>query len=362
MLKIALISNKFPPYPCGVGDYAYNLANSLATYEDNEVYIITPHWEEQTKKTFLRGLLKFSTWGITSTFRIIKSLKKQKIQITHIQNTSTKNIYYYIIPLFIRLLTKAKVIITIHEHTTKTKVGKLANLLSMFFCHHIIVQEKEYIPIFKSIFFLKKKEITFVSTPSNIPKSTLQQKDEEIKALRAKYMKNHQLLITYFGFLVEHKGVSDIFEVCEPTRDFILIISNFETFASPYSENIKNIINSPKWLNSSFCTGFIPAEAVADLLHVSDICIFPFKDGKKNRNASFSAAQLQGTYCITTHESLRGYQSDEHTYYASTNNIDELKKGIIFYLQQQLGKKYTEGDDNWYKLAASHKKIYQYYE
>jgi len=360
MLKIAFISNTFPPYPCGVGDYTFNLINALLKKENVVIDIYTPNFINNLPNPLLKTPINFSKWKLKSIFQMINILKKENTHIVHIQNTSTRNIFYYLIPLFLRVFSKTTIIITIHEHNTKTILGKIANIVSLLFSDHFVIQEREYADTFRSYFFLKHKKITFMPTPSNIPQSKLSEK--EAQKLRVTYTKKHEVIIAYFGFLVEHKGVLKIFEACDPSRDFILLISNFETFASEYSEKVRLTISSEKWRDSSFCTGFISAEQVADLLFIADICIFPFTDGKKSRNASFSAARLQGTFCITTHERIRGYEKSEHTYYTSTtDNIEEIKAGIDFYLKECKGKKVVNDNITWDMLANKYCEIYTLY-
>jgi len=362
MFKVALISNKFPPYPCGVGDYTFNLATALSKKENMAVSIFMPDFQKIPYNASSQSSKKTSSWGLKSIFKMINIIKKENINIIHIQNASTKNIFYYLIPIFIKLFIKSTIIVvTIHEHNAKTILGRVANIISLFFCNYIIVQEKEFINAFKKNFFLQNKEMALMETPSNIPKSLLSQ-DEAIK-LRANYTQKHELIIAYFGFLTEHKGVLKIFEACEPDRDFVILISNFEIFPSEYSEKVREALISKEWVNNSLCTGFIPAEQAADLLSIADICIFPFTDGKKSRNGSFSAARLQGTFCITTHEKKRGYIKVENTYYTSTtDNIDEIKAGIAFYLKGYKGKKIIGNNTTWESLAIKHCKVYEQYE
>jgi len=354
-IKIALLSNSFPPEICGIGDYTFFLFKSL-TKNNQDVSVIFPHKDNNLKKVEYESLpFELKSWSIRNIYRTINILKKQNYDVIHIQNTNIKKISYYLIPILARILSRLCVVVTIHEHSHKSLIGKLANIISIVAAHHIIVCEQAYKRSLS--FFMSSKRITFLPVPPNIPKSQLSESDALL--LKHNYAKG-KLLIGYFGFLVEHKGVKEIFKVCNPTEHFVLLISNFEKFRSKYSEEIKEIIESQEWRDSAYCTGFLPAEQVADLLYASDICIFPFKNGSGDRNASLSAARLQGTYCIVSHMTKRGYFQEENCYYTAPEDIEAMRKGILFYKEYTNKKSNKPTVNDWEYITAEHIKIYNF--
>jgi glycosyltransferase involved in cell wall biosynthesis len=353
-MKILLITNEYPPDVCGIGDYTKNLCENLLDLE-HEICIITKSKVLNQHNSNL-ALNTISNWSISDFGTIKKIIKKHNPDIIHIQFPNIKSIGYYLLPMLLKLSgVGKKTIITIHEHTYKTIVGKLANIVAVLFSTAIIITENGYKKTFKWF----NKNIFTLPVLSNIPKSTLNA-DEQIK-LREKLGIQNKKLVSYFGFIVDHKGVDLLFEVCNPQEHFILLIGDIKRFYSHYSQKIEASINSEKWKNASLLTGFVPEQEVANLLYASDVCLFPFKNGAGERNASLNAAILQGTFTITTHQHKRGYESEQNLFYTAIDDIGAMQTALKNSNQYVDAKKQMNNENPWKKIALAHIDIYKKY-
>jgi len=136
-----------------------------------------------------------------------------------------------------------------------------------------------------------------------------------------------------------------------------LVICGAIPNAGGYQEKIYEKSASSPWIDKVLITGEVPADEVAKLLAISDAVILPFKNGAGPWNTSIHAAQLQGTFVLTTSNTISGYDENSNTYYASVGNVAEMKSA----LNRLSGKKSARHEDielTWGSIAQKHLDLY----
>ena len=80
------MTGSFPPMKCGVGDYSYNLAKSLAACAEIQIGVLTSVFD--SNESGWEGLEVFpimKSWGLAETLRVIKIIRYWLPDILHIQ-------------------------------------------------------------------------------------------------------------------------------------------------------------------------------------------------------------------------------------------------------------------------------------
>ena len=124
-MKILLISPSYPPVVCGVGDYASNLAYSLKE-SSIEVEVCSSSSDSE---------LVLESWSVLSLSRIVRFVKASKADIVHFQHPTsiTPSVgFQLLLPIAIRLLTKASCVITVHEY--EQRYSWLSRLRTRLLC------------------------------------------------------------------------------------------------------------------------------------------------------------------------------------------------------------------------------------
>jgi glycosyltransferase involved in cell wall biosynthesis len=202
---------------------------------------------------------------------------------------------------------------------------------------------------------LKNKVIRFIRNASSIPRASLS--IDQAKKLKEHYLKGQKRLITFFGFIYPAKGVELLFDIADPLKDQI-IICGANPEMGEYQKSVYVKSNCLPWTGKVSITGELPGEEVAKLLAVSDAVILPFKSGGGDWNTSIHSAQAQGTFVITTSNSASGYDKLTNTYYASIDDVKEMKNA----LEKYCGKKnieYGDIDATWRSISNEHLDLYR---
>lgn len=351
-MKLLFITDTFPPAVCGIGDYTYRLTNEIYKL-NNDISVLTKIENENHAAPFkVHNTVK--SWSPLNFSKIKKHIIELNPDAIHIQYPNIKSIGYYLLPFLIKVMAKyrGKLVISIHEHTHKTFIGKLANLTAVLFANVVIISEEQYQKSFRYF----NSNIQSLRVLSNIPKASLTNTEKQF--VKQKLNLGNKKLVSYFGFIVDHKGVDLLFEVCNPDEHYVLLIGDTTKFQSDYSKKIEKTLLTERWKNSAKATGFISENDVANFLAVSDVCLFPFKKGVGERNASFNAALIQNTFIITTHSKKEGYDSENNVFYTKIDDVKKMQEALRDFENYSPSKNNIALTNSWSDLAKKHLAFY----
>lgn len=353
-MKIMLITGSYPPMKCGVGSYTQRLALALAQDRNVEVFVLTD--ERGGNATESYGVKIFPViraWGVFELIRIAKYVKQLNPDVVHIQYPTQgyRGWSPALLPLLIFFLRKPCVQ-TWHESSGSV----LWNLLLLVKLDRLITVRTDLISKLPRVvqLLVKKKDLILIPTTSLLPISKLTKDD--IVQIRRQYVSDNEILLCFYGFIAPLKGLEMLLDIVSKMRVKLLILSDL----SPEDSYHKFLLDKIVVLEIEDCVkvvGFLPDEKLASILAVSDVAIFPFKEGAESWNTSINGASSQGVFVLTTSRSYGGYNKDKNVYFAKPGNVEEMIMAIKKYAGKRSGVRPSASE--WKKIADQHINIYK---
>lgn len=340
--------------PCGIGDYTSALAAAFAE-QNISVGLFTSTTANPAKDCGFKLFPIVEHWDRSALPALEQTMRTWSPDIVHFQYP-TQGYGIGWAPSFIpRTAARAgaKVVRTWHELPVPRGVPRFF-LQSLGGGPIIVVRPNFYLDMAAPLrLALSRDRFTFIASASPIPRSGLnaQQRADKNAELRG----GAKRLIVYFGFIYPHKGVDQLFSICDPAIDRLVISGKLDD-GDEYHARIRSLAVSPEWNHKVKLTGFLPDKEIADLLAVADAVILPFAGGGGEWNTSLLSAQKQGTFVITTSATRRGYHAGENTFYAAPGDISAMREA----LQLHSGKKIDRSvEDEWDWIAREHIAVYE---
>jgi hypothetical protein len=175
--------------------------------------------------------------------------------------------------------------------------------------------------------------------------------DVQREAMRRQLAHGAERLVGYFGFAYPHKRIELLFELCDPTRTRLLLVTKLSP-ADPYHAQLMRLAAQPKWSGRVTITGFLGPESVADHLAACDNVLLPFASGGGPWNSSLHAVRTQGTHVIVTSPDRRGYVAEENTTYCAPDDLTALRAALTAGEHEHRSPKATTV--TWDLLARAH--------
>lgn len=359
-MRVLLIAGSYPPMKCGVGDYSYNLANSLAFHPEIQVGVLTSFCAGQVNKpTGIEIFPVMRKWGLSEISKFKEIIRSWSPDIVHIQYPTQgygSGLLPWLLPM-ICFLMKKKIVQTWHEGFSRRNVLKLF-LISIIPGKLVVVrpQYKERIlnPIFR--WALWRKNPLFIRNASSVPCVELNEQKKEV--LKRLYLKKQKRLVVFFGFVYPHKGVELLFQIADTNVDQIVIAGEIDKKGNYYREIIK-LFSSELWQDKVTVTGFLPKIDAAELLAVADAVIFPFRDGGGEWNTSIHGAVLNRAFVITTSRTQSGYDKKRNIYFAKVDDVQQMRSALAAYAGTRREYDVDIDKDEWLKIASEHYSLYK---
>ena len=347
---------------CGVGDYTERLAHALADQGGAELRVLTslaqgplagdPSWLHRV----------MPSWRIAALPHFFSVYRAFRPDIVHVQfPTQGYRVATgpTLIPLLTRWLLGVSVVETWHEYPprgwTKTAVAMWGMAIA---ASAVIFVRPEYPEHVDGMLarMLGKAPFAFIPNASVIPVVALTSVEQA--DLRNEIGCGDRQLVSYFGFAHPHKGIEQLFEIADPQRHHLLLISELSP-TDPYHKRLLSLAGSERWRGKATITGFVEAEGVARLLAASDAAIFPFDNGGGSWNSSLHAATSQGVFSIVTSREWSGYIADQNVYYAIPSAVDEMRGALDRYAGTRTHGNVAAAPDQWSTIAAAHIELYR---
>ncbi|MBU3103155.1 glycosyltransferase [Clostridium gasigenes] len=362
-MKICFIVGAFPNMKCGVGDYTNIIAKELVA-KGNDVSIITSKSAKKEKYENFHVFNIMDSWNFKEKESILKILREVQPDVVHIQYPSDmygKSLFINLLPSMIKKEVQCKIVETVHEYLNYTTKGKIRNLINYYYADQIIVVEKQYIERIKGFIPIisKKLNVKYIPISSNIPKSNIT--EEGIQNIKKELGIENNIVISYFGFVNELKGIETLIqavkELVKTKYNIKLMILSELSKENNYQKEILNMIEHLGIEDNIIVTGFIESsEKVADYIKLSNLSVLPFIDGVSERNGSFLAAYNQGTPIVTTADSKKDSQG---VYYVKPMDVNGTVNKIIDCLEKNMNLEFNREVLNWDDIVKAHLDIYK---
>lgn len=355
-MKVLLVTGSYPPMKCGVGDYTSSLAGALAALPEVGVTVLTTRSEAgATPGQGVDVQRTLKSWNIgewRTVYRAVRDLRPDVVHVQYPTQGYANGFLPFVVPL-ISWLLGSKVIQTWHE-------GCLLRRLPHLFFQAIvpgglIVVRPNYRESLRPVFrwALWNKSFRFIGNAAIVPQAKLS--DDERKALRERYLQGQRRLIVFFGFVLPAKGVELLFDIADPKTDQLVIAGHLIDADSERKIRLRQADSA--WIGRSTITGSLEAGAAAALMAVADAVVLPFRQGGGEWNSSIHAAELQGTFVLTTSKTVNGYQAESNAYFARIDDVQEMKAA----LQAHAGTRRPVGSEpyGWSQIARDHMLSYR---
>jgi glycosyltransferase involved in cell wall biosynthesis len=359
-LRVLLVSGSYPPMRCGVGDYTERLAVALRGQPGVEVQVVTSTESGAAAgdQPWVRPAMP--SWRLVALADFATVLGQFRPDIVHIQYP-TQGYRVASGPVaipFVARLRGAAVVVTWHEYPPQKFSREMMAMCIMAAAAQAVVYVRpDYGDRIRGALAhaLGDAPLRFIPNASVIPAVTLSEADR--RNVRAALGCNEEKLVAFFGFAYPHKGVHLLFEIADPKKHRLLLISELAE-ADEYHRTVQRLASSERWRGRVVVTGFAPPEDVARLLAAADAAVFPFAGGGGMWNSSLHAATSQGTFTIATSVAQRGYFEEQNTYYAEPGAVDEMRTA----LERHAGRRMPSGGNAalaWRDIAREHAALYR---
>lgn len=350
-MRILNITGAYPPMQCGVGDYTARLVKELEKIPGVTSGVLTSVEAANSPCRPDAFFPLISSWGFKALPTVIESFRHFRPDIVHLQYPASFGRVF--MPNFLPLVCRAfgiTVVQTWHEHPIYSQI---INALPK---DALVVVEPDYPeayrPPYRSI--VRHKTCVHIQIGSNIPRASLAPGQRQ--RIRETYESQDKRLLVYFGFASDRKGLDLLFKVADPHSDRIVLICDLNR-TDPYHASILSLSDSDLWRGKCFVTGYLADNDAASILDAADAAVFPFVDGSTPRNGSILAARLQRTFVVSTHKTLRGYNSPDHTFYTAPGDVAAIRQALDCYA----GKRFNgvPSVTGWSEIAARHCELYE---
>lgn len=361
---------------CGVGDYTCCLSSQLKTYSELSLRIITSQYEPLQAIAGVRIEPKLEGWNFRAMASLAKLLRKDPVDILHLQypTQAYKNkLAINFFPFFLKFYRiSTPFLVTLHDVETAHPLNKLRIVPFLLSAGKVILtveEEKQYIE--KRLPFLRSK-LCVINLGSNIQPYTMsEQTREEIRTSLG--VARDEILISHFGYILRKKKLEVLFYALrrllnEGYKIKLILVSAFSPEKDRYHKTLEAVVAKFKLDKNVIWAGYCAEEKVSKYLFCSDINTQIYPDGASFHRGSFLAALSHGLAIVGTKVNAlpEGLREGENILTFSPGDIQGLTKAIRALaesgnLRKELGKNalVLSKKFSWEQVAEKHFRLYQ---
>ncbi len=359
-MRLLMITGTFPPLQDGVGGYTETLVTALSRQPGVEVGVLTD------RAVSVRGpgdpfrlFPVIDEWRAAEFSKVASVVREFRPDLVHIQypTLTYRNWLPWLLPLRLQWLG-LPVVQTWHERKVAHGWARVALAAAR---GGIIVVRPGYLAQlpWRRRAMLRHRQFEYIPNASTIPKAVFAPGERE--ALRASLAPREEALVVYFGFIFEHKGIDDLLEAMDFSRQHLVLVGPSLSSDRYQGELLERVAREPL-AGHVTVLGYLPAEKVAQVLAVADAVALPFRLGGGIWNTSLHAAVTQGVFTLTTSHERRGYDPVQNVYYAQPRNVAEFREALGLYLGRRNPHPDPSGmPPTWEDVARRHLEFYQRY-
>jgi glycosyltransferase involved in cell wall biosynthesis len=320
-MNVMLITGKYPPQPCGIGDHTYKLTSCLS-HLGHRVSVLcsildnTTEGDVNTNRNGVEAMREVSGWDFRNVRHILKVVRDKAVDVLHIQYQAAsfdQHPMMTLLPLLVawrslRLKKKVKVVVTMHEFAGPSKprlprtVRRLWLLPLLLFSHAVVVTNERDLYYARKLPLLRNK-VRLIPLGSNIEAQDRSPADKSI--VRKKLgLDEGDILLVRFGFVdsIRVRQLDVLLyalkRVCERGYRVKMLFVGADDAES--RAEIMMLAKSLGIDDRLSWTGFCPPADVSSYLSSADIGVFPFGDGASERRTSLLTAMTFGLPIVST--------------------------------------------------------------
>lgn len=319
-MRICLLSARFPPQRCGVGDYTYFLAGALGSL-GHEVHVLTaagegdsPLYPLHHRVTLHRLVSSWSAGGLPHLVSSIKRIDPQVLVIQYSPHSFDRRgltTSINILPAVLRWAGSPFVIANFHElcipydGTLKHNLGSLwqrfAGLLLASSSDSVGATVEAWQRPLREMGI--RKPIDVIPVGSNIPEVRIS--EEERSILRKEILHGPEgVLVVGFGAWHDRDipaVLGAVGQLKRRGRVKLVWIGGGPATHGRHGSPFERVMNENGLDDLDvFWSGVLPHPQVSRLLAIGDLMILPFTDGVSTRRTSAITALQHGIPLLTT--------------------------------------------------------------
>ncbi|HIP87534.1 MAG TPA: glycosyltransferase [Anaerolineales bacterium] len=317
-MRIGLITGEYPPDQGGVGDFTRQLGQHLVAL-GHEVHVITTSLPPSSPPSVGEGggdevpaHRAVPHWGRGCWRRVLDVAERLGLDVLNVQYQAAAYGMHPAINLLPRRTDRPPIVVTFHDLRVPYLFPK-AGPLRWWVVRHmarradgvIVTNQEDYLRLQGEV---PPDRLTLIPIGSNIPQAPRPGYDRD--AERARWSVGPgDLLLGYFGFLNESKGVEDLVRalallVERGVPAHLLMIGGKVGSSDPtnraYAERIEGLIGELGLTDRVHWTGYTDPQAVSAGLLATDLCVLPYRDGVSFRRGTLMACLAHGRAIVTT--------------------------------------------------------------
>ena len=363
-IRVLVVCGSAPPIHCGVGDYSACLSRALGACDGLRAGLMTTHGPHRTAclNAFegVELLEPFTHWSPQNFFAARRAVLRWQPDILHVQWPAQgyDGPLIGILPQWFRRVLKKPVVLTLHEHIP-ARVRSIGAILMAHATDTVLSVRPDFPQGFQRGLSaaVASKPFHFIPNASQIPRVTPTR--AQIESFRQKHnIGVNESIVVYFGLLYPDRGVEQLFDIANPSRDRLFIVGGPIDGAESYYHTLTSLAQHSPWRDRATLTGFLPGEEAAFLLAVADAVVLPFRKGGGIWNTSIHAARSQGTFVLATSHHEHGYDATRNIFWAEPDNVSQLQHALTLHR----GTRHLVGADDvpqWPDIAARHRDTYR---
>lgn len=282
-----------PPLKCGVGFYLNRFLDS----SNGDFDLLTTSGLEGhrlAKHTFYTA-----DWKIRSLSKLLKTAKNVHYDVVHIQYPAKgygRQLGINVLPFLLRIFTKSKVVVTLHEYHGSALLGRARNLITVLAAHHVILSNH-----FDSSMLPKivQKKSSIIPIGSNIK---IERPDSVYvnKLMTLAGFDDRLPVGVFFGFAFPDKGIETLIEAARLAKSQLFILSELHKDDSYHRELLQKISAANNHGAHIYHVGYLSDDKVSKILHASSYFVLPQTIPLTAKSGTAIAAVCHGMVVIST--------------------------------------------------------------
>lgn len=309
-MRIGLITGEYPPMEGGVGDFTAQLAQALSAL-GHEIHVLTGRSDGPSAANFrVHRAIEHWKWGCWK--QVLQIAGELDLEVLNVQYQAAAYKMHPAINFLPRRPRRPPVVVTFHDLKVPylfPKAGPLrwhvVRMLALSADSVIVTNREDYLRLQPE---LPAPRLNLIPIGSNIPVTPPPGYNRD--AERARWgVGPGDILLGYFGFLNESKGVEELISgmallVRRGLPVHLLMIGGRVGSSDPtnqaYAERVERLIKELALEDRVHRTGYTLPELVSAGLLATDVCVLPYRDGVSFRRGTLHACLSHGRAIVTT--------------------------------------------------------------
>ncbi len=353
-MRVALVTRRFPPECCGVGDYTARLAESWARQghevtvfvasQRNQKAEIRNQKESEAKEFHVERIRLEGRRDVHAAAQAIADAKPERVQIEYSNYGWSRWGFAFHVDALVRALRKngLPVSVALHEfplefahaplHAGISLVQRVHFALLVLGADKVLTNTQERVRILRRWFPWRRKAIHYRPNSSHIPVTA--NSAEGRSALRAERAPGAELVVATFGMFHPAKHYEDAIKGVARTRDRLRValwlLGDEREAQAKYLEKLRARIRANQLEKAVWWSSHQEPSKLSACLQAVDIFVLPQPDGHLTRSSAFMAAASHGLAVIAVRnvENQTEFEHGENVWLVEASRAELFAQAI----------------------------------